>query len=49
MGWKPMDPIELEIVKLDKTYLKENVLHEDDLYRYLYQTSKQHGNQKRQA
>ena len=38
---KPKDAIE--------TYPKENVLPEDDLYRYLYQPDEQYGNQRRAA
>ena len=46
---KPKDAVKLDTVPLDKTYLEENVLPEDGLYRYLYQSGEQHGNQKRRA
>ena len=46
---KPKDAIELDAVPLDKKYPEETVLTEDGLYRYLYQPSEQHGDQKRQA
>ena len=46
---KPKDGVKLDTVPLDKTYLEENVLPEDVLYRYLYQPGEQHGNQKRLA
>ena len=48
---KPKDTIKLDIVDLDKseTYLEQNVLPEDGLYRYLYQPGEQHGDQKRGA
>ena len=46
---KPKDAIKLVIVPLDKKYPEETVLPKDGLYRYLYQPSKKHGDQKRQA
>ena len=46
---KPKDAIKLDTVSLDKTYPEETLLPEDGLYRYLYQSNEQHGNQKRQA
>ena len=46
---KPKDTIKLDTVPLDKTYPEETILLEDGLYRYLYQTGEQHGDQKRQA
>ena len=46
---KPKDVIKLDTVKLDNTYPEENVLHEDGLYRYLYQPGEQHGDQTRRA
>ena len=46
---KPKDAIKLETVPLNKTYLEKTELLEDGLYRYLYQPSEQHGDQKRQA
>ena len=46
---KPKDAIKLGTVPLDKTYSEETVLPEDRLYRYLYQTGEQHGDQKRRA
>ena len=46
---KPKDPIKLDTVPLDKKYPEETVLPEDGLYRYLYQTGEQHGDQKRRA
>ena len=45
-GMKPKDTIKLETVPLNKTYPKETVLPEDGLYRYLYQSGEQHGDQK---
>ena len=49
IGMKPKDKIKLDTVPLDKTYPKEAVLPEDGLYRYLYQPSEQHADQKRWA
>ena len=48
---KAMDSIKLDNIGLDKseTYPKEEVLPEDDLYRYIYQPGEQHGDQKRRA
>ena len=46
IGMKPKDAIKLDIVPLDKAYPEETVLHEDRLYRYLYQPGEQHGDQK---
>ena len=46
---KPKDVIKLGTVPLDETYPEETVLTEDGLYRYLYQSGEQHGDQKRQA
>ena len=44
---KPKDTIKLDTVPLDKTYPEETVLPEDGLYRYLYQSGEQHGDQER--
>ena len=49
IGIKPRDTIRLDTVPLDKTYLEETLLPKDGLYRYLYQPSEQHGDQKRRA
>ena len=49
IGVRPLGTIKLDTVKLDKTYPKETVLLKDGLYRYLYQPSEQHGDQKRRA
>ena len=46
---KPKDAIKLDTNPLDKTYPEETVPPEDGLYRYLYQPSEQHGDQKRWA
>ena len=46
---KPKDAIKLDTVSLDKKYPEETVLPEDGLYRYLYQSGEQHGDQKRRA
>ena len=46
---KPKDAIKLDTVLLDKTYPEETALTENGLYRYLYQSDKQYGDQKRQA
>ena len=48
-GMKPKDAIKLDNVPLYEKYPEETVLPEDGLYRYLYQPSEQHGDQKRQA
>ena len=40
---KSKDAIKLEDVALDKTYLEETVLLENELCRYLYQPGEQHG------
>ena len=45
-GMKPKDAIKLDTIPLNKTYPKETVLPEDGLYRYLYQSGEQHGDQK---
>ena len=47
IGMKPKNPIKLDTVPLNKTYLKKTVLPEDRLYSYLYQPGEQHGDQKR--
>ena len=47
IGMKPKDAIKLDTVPLDKTYPEETVLPEDGLYRYLYQSGEQHGDQER--
>ena len=50
IGMKPKDAIKLDTVPLDKTYPDEKtVLPEDGFYRYLYQSGKQHEDQKRRA
>ena len=49
VGMKPKGAIKLDPIPLDKKYPEENVLPEDGLYRYLYQPSKQHGDQKRRT
>ena len=49
IGMKPKDAIKLDTVPLDKKYPEETVLPKDELYRYLYQLGKQHGDQKRRA
>ena len=49
IGMKPKDAIKLDTVPMDKTYPGETGLPEDGLYRYFYQSSKQHGDQKRRA
>ena len=46
---KPKDAIKLDTVPLGKKYPEETVPPEDGLYRYLYQPSEQHGDQKRRA
>ena len=43
---KPKDVIKLDTISLDETYPEETVLSKDGLYRYLYQTGEQHGDQK---
>ena len=37
IGMNPKDPIKLDTIPLDQTCLEETVLHEDGLYRHLYQ------------
>ena len=49
IGMRPKDTIKLDTVPLDKKYPEETLLPEDGLYRYLYQTGEQHGDQKRRA
>ena len=49
IGMKPKDAIKPDTVPLDKTYPEETVLPEDGLYRYLYQSGEQHGDQKRRT
>ena len=49
ISMKPKDTIKLDNVPLDIKYPEETVLPEDGLYRYLYQPSEQHEDQKRQA
>ena len=46
---KPKGAIKLYIVELNKSkaYLEENLWPEDGLYRYLYQPSEQHGDQRK--
>ena len=44
---KLKDAIKVDTVPLDKIYPEESVLPKDGSYRYLYQPSKQHGDQKR--
>ena len=46
IGRKPKDAIKLDTILLDKTYPEETLLPEDGLYRYLYQSGEQHGDQK---
>ena len=46
---KSKDAIKLDTAPLGKTYPEETVLPEDRLYRFLYQLSEQHGDQKRRA
>ena len=46
---KPKDATKLDTVPLDKRYPEETVLPEDELYIYLYQPGKQHGDQKGRA
>ena len=46
---KLKDAIKVDTVPLDKIYPEESVLPKDGSYRYLYQPSKQHGDQKRRA
>ena len=48
-GMKPKDAIKLDTVPLKKTYPEETVLPEGGLYRYLYQSGEQHGDQNRRA
>ena len=47
IGMKPKAAIKLDAVPSDKKYPEETVLPEDGLYRYLYRSGGQHGNQKR--
>ena len=47
IGIKPKDTVKLDNVPLDKKYPEETVLHEDGVYRYLFQPGEQHGDQKR--
>ena len=49
IGMNPKDATKLDAVPLDKTYPEETVLPKDGLYRYLYQSDEQHGDQKRWA
>ena len=49
IGTKLKDAIKLDILRLDKTYPEDNMPPEAGLYRYLYQSGKQRGDQKRQA
>ena len=49
IGMKPRDAIKRDNVPLDKKYPEETALHEDGLYRYLYQPGEQHGDKKRRA
>ena len=51
IGMEAKDAIKLGIGKLNKSekYPEENVLPEDDLYRYLYHPGEQNGDQKRRA
>ena len=49
IGMKSKDAIKLDTVLLDETYPQGTVLPEDGLYRYLYQSGEQNGDQKRQA
>ena len=46
---KSKDATKLDTIPLNKTYPEETLLPEDGLYRYLYQTGEQHGQQKRRA
>ena len=46
---KLKDAIKLNIVPLDKKYPEETVLLDNGLYKYLYQPSEQHGDQKRRG
>ena len=49
IGMNPKDAIKLDTVLLDKKYPEETALSEDGLYRYLYLSGEQHGDQKRWA
>ena len=40
IGMKPKDAVKPDTIPLNKTYLKETILREDGLYRYLYQPGK---------
>ena len=46
---KPKDAINLDTVKLNKTYLEESVLSKETLCRYPNQSGEQHGDQKGQV
>ena len=46
IGNKPKDAIKLDTITMDKAYPEETLLPEDGLYRYLYQSGEQHGDQK---
>ena len=46
---KPKDAIKIETIPYNEKYQEETVLPEDELYRYLDQPGKQHGDQKRRA
>ena len=50
IGIKPRDEIKLDHVELARSeaYPKENLLPEDGLYIYLYQSGEQHVDKKRQ-
>ena len=48
-GLAPATAIKRKIVELKHKYPPEDVLTEDDLYCYLYQPDKQHGDQKKRA
>ena len=49
IGMMPEDAIKLDTVLLDKKYPEQTALPEDELYRYLYQSGEQHGDQNRRA
>ena len=46
IGMKPKDATKLDSVPFDKTCPEETVLPKDGLYKYLYQSGEQHGDQK---
>ena len=48
-GMKPKDAIKLDTIPVEKKYPKETILPGDWLYRYLYQSGEQRGDQKRLA